>query len=565
MATKRYLIIGGVAGGASVAARLRRLDEKAEITMLERGRDVSFSNCALPYFIGGDIASSEDLKLVTPDTFWRRYRIQARTLTEALAIDREHKTVRVKNLETGTEEILAYDALFLSPGASPIMPSLIPGIKLPHVFSVRNVVDVERIDQHLSEHPIKEVAVIGGGFIGLEMTESLHKRGFHVTVVDMAPQVMLPFDPDMAQLLHKEIMDQGVSLALGDGLKEIHEDCVTLASGRRIPAQAVIMGIGVMPETGLARDCGLDVTNSGNIRVDGAMRTSDPHIFAVGDAVEVIRFQTGKPTRLPLAGPALRQARQAATAQTEQVPDIPGVLGSSVIRVFDLTAAVTGMNEKLLRDEGIDYGVAFVIANDIVGIMPGASPIFIKLMYENGSGKVLGAQAIGQGAAEKRIDVIATAIRFGATVHDLKDLDLCYSPLYSTARDPVNQVSMQATNLLEGKVRQVLFSQVRELVDQGAYLLDVREREEYDHAHVKGAVNIPLSELRERQGEIPRDRPVYAYCRSGGRSYNAVRALVQEGVDAYNIAGSFLALSWHEYYQDQAHERESIVTGYNFE
>jgi len=562
---KKYLVIGGVAGGASVAARLRRLDEEAEITMLERGRDVSFSNCALPYFIGGDIARSSDLKLVTPEEFWQNYRIRARTLTEALSIDREQKTVLVKDLSSGALETLPYDVLFLSPGASPIMPQSLPGIRLPHVFSVRNVVDVERIDARLKEQPVKEVAVIGGGFIGLEMAESLHKRGLQVTVVDMAPQVMLPFDGDMAQFLHKEIVDQGVRLALGDGLGEIHPGHVTLASGREIPAQAVIMAIGVRPEIGLAQGCGLEIGATGGIRVDGAMRTSDPGIYAVGDAAELIHFQTGKPCRLPLAGPALRQARQAATAQTEEVGEIPGVLGSSVIRVFGLTAAATGLNEKALKEAGTDYQAAFVIANDIVGIMPGSTPIFLKLLFERGTGRVLGAQAIGRGAAEKRVDVIATAIRFGARVQDLKDLDLCYSPLYSTARDPVNQAALQATNLLEGKLRQVLFSQVRGLVEEGAYLLDVREKEEHGHAHIRGAVSIPLSQLRERLAEIPRDRPVYAYCRSGARSYNAVRAMMQEGIEAVNIAGSFLALSWHEYYQDRALNRPPVVTGYNFE
>ena len=503
--------------------------------------------------------------LVTPDTFWQRYRIHARTRMEALAIDRQDKTVRARDLETGQEETLPYDILFLSPGASPIMPAKLPGIQLPHVFSVRNVVDVERIDAYIKEHPVREAAVIGGGFIGLEMAENLHQRGLKVTVADMASQVMLPFDHDMAQLLHKEIMGHGVQLALFDGLGEFHAGHVTLASGRKIPAQVVIMAIGVRPETSLAVGCGLEIGTTGGIKVDGAMRTSDDSIFAVGDAVEVIRFQTGEPCRLPLAGPALRQARQAATAQTEEASDIPGVLGSSVIRVFGLTAASTGMNEKALADAGVDYGTAFVVVNDIVGIMPGASPLFLKLLFEKPAGKVLGAQAIGQGAAEKRIDVIATAIRFGATVYDLKDLDLCYSPLYSTARDPVNQAALQATNLLEGKVRQVPFSQMRALAEKGEYLLDVREEDEYALGHVKGARNIPLSQLRERMDEIPRDRPVFAYCRSGARSYNAARAMAQDGLDAYNIAGSFLALSWHEYYQDQVSDREPIVTSYNFE
>ncbi|HSK69684.1 MAG TPA: FAD-dependent oxidoreductase [Candidatus Limnocylindria bacterium] len=563
---RRYLIVGGVAGGASVAARLRRLDEGADITMLERGRDVSFSNCALPYFLGGEIAGSEDLKLVSPQTFWDRYRIRALTRHEALRIDRAAKTVRVRDLTAGTETDMPYDTLFLSPGASPIMPPSLPGINLPHVFSVRNVEDVERIDAWLKANAVRQVAVVGGGFIGLEFMENLHKAGYGVTVVDMARQVMLPLDEDMAQFLHREIVNHGVGLILGDGIRAITPDGVTLASGTSVPAGAVVMAIGVRPETGLARDAGLDIGETGAILVDAQMRTSDPDIFAVGDAVQVRRLQTGKASRLALAGPALRQARLAANAANGRADAVPGVIGSAVIRVFGLGAAATGMNEKQCADEGIDCGVSFVAPSDRVGIMPGAAPMFFKLTWEKGTGKVLGAQAVGRGSVDKRVDVVSAALRFGATIDDLKDLELCYAPTFGTARDVVNIAGLNACDQRDGLVAQVPFAKVRELVGDGAFLLDVREEAEYAWGHVKGAANVPLGALRDRLAEVPRDRPVYVYCRTGQRSYNAVRLLLQNGFRrVFNIAGSFLALSWHEYYWDRASGRDPVLTGYNFE
>lgn len=563
---KKYLVVGGVAGGASVAARLRRLDEHAEIVMLERGRDVSFSNCALPYYLSREIESAEDLKLVCPETFRDRYNIRALPRHEALKINRAEKNVQVKNLETGEISDFPYDVLFLSPGASPIMPPGIPGIHLPHVFSVRNVQDMERIDSWLKDKQVRDVAVIGGGFIGLEVMENLVHAGYQVSLADMAPQVMMPFDTDMVQILHKEILDHQVTLALGDGLKSIEEDGVTLSSGRRLAAQAVIVSIGVKPETQLARDAGLEIGATGGILVDGAMKTSDPSIYAVGDAVEVKRLDTGKPTRLALAGPALRQARRAANDVYGLADTLPGVLGSAVIRVFDMNAASTGMNERQCRQEGIDYGVSFVIPMDRVSIMPGAQPLFTKLVYEKGTGRVLGAQAMSRGAADKRVDVISTAIRFGATIYDLKDLELCYAPVFSTARDAINQAALSACNLEQRLYRQVMFTQMRQLVREGAYILDVREKEEYDYARVKGAVNIPLSQLRRRLDEIPRDRPIYLHCRTGQRSYNAARALTQLGFgEVYNVAGSFMALSYYEYFTDITTGREPIVTAYNFD
>ena len=563
---KKYLIVGGVAGGASIAARLRRLDENAQITMLERGRDVSFSNCSLPYFLSREVEDAEWLKLVDPPTFHDRYRITALTRHEALRINRADKTVLVRDLNTGEDRVLPYDTLFLSPGAMPIMPSALPGIRLPHVFSVRNVEDVERIDRYLKGHEVTKVAIIGGGFIGVEVMENLVEAGIRVSLIDLAPQVMLPFDEDMAQFLHKEIVDCGVELILGDGLNGISENGVTLNSGRFVDAQAVIMAIGVRPETALAKEAGLALGQTGAILVDEHMRTSDGHIFAVGDAVEVQNMQTGQQTRLALAGPALRQARVAANTASGRPDTIDGVLGASVLRVFSLNAAGVGLNERQCAQQGLDYAVSFVSPMDKVSIMPGAMPLFFKLVYEKGSGRVLGAQAIGRGAADKRIDVIATLLRFGGTVEDLKDLELTYSPVFSTARDVVNQAALSACDAREGLVNQVMFTQVRALRQSGAFIVDVREEDEFADGHIKGAANIPLSRFRERMGEIPKDRPVYLHCRTGQRSYNAARVLTQSGWEyVFNVAGSFLALSWFEFYRDQAEGREPILTAYQFD
>lgn len=413
---------------------------------------------------------------------------------------------------------------------------------------------------------VQDVAIIGGGFIGLEVMENLVKAGYRVSVADMAPQVMLPFDEDMAQLLHREILTHGVTLALGDGLQSIEEDGVTLSSGRRLPAQAVVVAIGVKPETGLAREAGLELGKAGGILVDRQMRTSDPSIFAMGDAVEVRHRLTNKQSRLALAGPALRQARVAANTVQGVADVVPGVLGASVLRVFSLNAAAVGLTERQCQAEGIAYQVSFVIPMDRVGIMPGAEPVFFKLLYEQSGGAVLGAQAISRGAADKRIDVIATLLRYQGTIMDLRDLELTYAPLFSTARDVVNLAGMNACDVVDGLCPQVMFTKVRSLHGQGAYFLDVREEDEFAWGHIKGAVNIPLSALRERLDEIPRDRAVYVHCRTGQRSYNAVRVLLQEGFSqVYNVAGSFLALSWYEYFQDQVTGREPIVTAYNFD
>lgn len=561
---KRVLIVGGVAGGASVAARVRRLDENAEIVMFERGPHVSFSNCALPYHLSGEIEESETLVLMNPDVFRNQYNIEARTRSEVIAVHAEQKTITVKNLDTDDTYEEAYDKLVLSPGASPIVPPL-EGVTSEHVFTVRNVVDIERLQGFVSKQAIEDVVVIGGGFIGIEVAENLVHAGKKVTLVEAQNQVMAPFDYDMVQILHKEMIDNGMDLILGDGIQSVKADHIVLASGKTVKAQAVIMAIGVRPETSLAKEAGLEIGKTGGIKVDHSYRTSAPDIYAVGDAIEVHHKITGQKTRLALAGPAQRQARAAA----DDMYGIPhrnnGVIGSSAIQVFNMNAASTGLNERTCEQVGYDYDVAFVIPSDKVGIMPNSNPMYFKLIFEKPTGRVLGAQAIGRGNVDKRIDVIASMIMMHATLEDLKELELCYSPVFGTAKDVVNFAALAGLNILNGVIKQVRFNDVRELVEQGATIIDGREPGEFKHGHIKTAINIPLSEFRQRLDEIPTDKPIYVHCRSGQRSYNMVKALTNLGYDnVYNIAGSYLGTCLYEYFNDQQQGREPIVTNYNF-
>lgn len=562
---KRVLVVGGVAGGASAAARIRRLDEQANITIFERGPHVSFSNCALPYYLSGTIARSEQLVLMSPEKFKKQYNIDVRTGQEILSIDRAAKTVTVKRASDGTTYEEAYDVLVLSPGAAPIVPSSIAGMRQPHVFTVRNVVDIANLKQYVDGYSIQDIAVIGGGFIGLEVAENLRSAGKNVSLVEAANQIMAPFDYDMAQILHKELLDNGVKLVVGDGLKEIGTDKITLTSGAELPAGAVVLAIGVTPETALAKACGLDIGVTGGIRVNHHYQTSDPNIYAVGDAIEVYNRQTRRPARLALAGPAQRQARAAGDHICGMNHNNRGVIGSCAVRVFGLNAAATGLNEKTAQAAGIPYDFAYIIPSDRPGLMPAARPMHFKLLYEVPTGRILGAQAIGEGAVDKRIDVIAAMITMGGDLEDLKELELCYSPMFGTAKDVVNHAALVALNLLYGKVRQVPVSAVRSLVEEGAVLIDVREPAEYAAGHLKTAVNLPLSQLRERMGEIPADRPVYLHCRSSQRSYNALMALQNSGFNnIWNISGSFLGICLYEYYNDITQGREAIVTAYNF-
>lgn len=562
---KRILIIGGVAGGASVAARARRLDAGAEIIMFERGQHVSFSNCSLPYYLSGVVGNSDALVMMSPEKFKKSYDIDARVNSEVTAINRDKKTIEIKNTLTGDVHEEAYDVLVMAPGASPVKPRSISGIDGKNVYTVRNVADIVHLKAGLEAAGAENTAVIGGGFIGIEVAENLAKAGKKVTVVEAMSQILAPFDYDMVQMLHKELLDNGVSLIVEDGVKTIEEKQITLASGKTVPADAVILAIGVAPETGLAKAAGLEIGETGGILVDHNYRTSDKNIYAVGDAIEVFDRMTGKPSRLALAGPALRQARAAADAMYGISDDNRGVIGSCALRVFGLNAAATGLNERNARKAGIPCDFVYVIPGDKVGIMPGSAPMHFKLVFEVPTGRILGAQAIGRGNVDKRVDVIAAMVSMNGTIRDLKNLELCYSPVFGTARDVVNQAALVAENILYGRFRQVPVTQVRSLVEEQAFIVDVREKGEYEAGHLKGSVNIPLSELRERTDEIPKDRPVYLHCRSSQRSYNALMALQGRGYEnVVNISGSFLGICLYEYYNDVAMGREKIVTEYNF-
>jgi len=563
---RKILIIGGVAGGASAAAKLRRNSEEDQIIMFEKGPHVSFSNCSLPYHLSGVIKEAEDLVLMSPELFLKQYNIDARVNNEVIAIDRDNKNVIVKNILTGKNYTETYDKLILSPGAAPIVPS-IPGIEQVNVFTIRNVVDIDKLNKFVKQIYTKDVAVIGGGYIGVEAAENLRVAGYHVSLIEATNQILRPFDYDMVQIFHKEMVDNQVNLIVGEKVEKFEQDKVVLSSGIKINASVVVMAIGVSPETYLAKEAGIEIGETGAIKVDKNYQTNVPNINAVGDAIEVYHALTHTMTKLSLAGPALKEARSVADHINNKCSLNKGYIGSSAIKVFDYNGASTGLNESLIKalNMKINYGIVRVILSDKVGIMPDAAPMHFKLLYEVPTGKILGAQAIGKGDVTKRIDIIATVIKFGGTVEDLKDLELCYAPPFSTAKDIVNYAGYVGSNLLNGDYKQVNIDKVRELVESNNFILDVRERGEYARGHIKSAVNIPLSELRGRISEIPKDIPVYIHCRTGQRSYNAVLALQNLGfLNVYNITGSFLGLSFYEYFNDKMMERESIVTEYNF-
>ncbi|WP_415408048.1 FAD-dependent oxidoreductase [Sulfurovum sp. CS9] len=559
----KYLIVGGVAGGASVAARLRRLGEDDEIIMFEQGPHVSFSNCSLPYRLSGEVKQTEDLVLMNPELFRGQFNIDARVNSEVIAIDREKKEVEVKNLLDGRIYKESYDKLILSPGAKPIVPKL-PGIEKANTFTLRNVVDIDKLHTFIERTKPSRVTVIGGGFIGIEVMENLVAAGYQVTLVQSPPQILNQFDPDMVQILHKEIMDHGVELILGDRVTAFDTNKVILQSGKEIESEAVVMSIGIVPATDLALQAGVDLGKTGAIKVDPNYLTNDPNIYAVGDAIEVFNSLTQENFKLSMAGPALKQARSVADHIHGRTVNNTGYIGSSVVKVFNFNAASTGLNEKMLSKMEIDYDWAQIIPKDKVGIMPDAEYLIFKLLFEKPTGRILGAQAIGRGNVDKRIDVIATAIKFGATIKNLPDLELCYAPPFGTGKDVINYAGYVASNLLNGDFKQISFTKIRELVENGAYILDIRETFEYDEGHIKKVINIPLSQLRQRYEEIPKDVPVYIHCRSGQRSYNAVLALQAKGyTEVFNISGGYIGLLAYEYFTDQSTGREPIVTGYS--
>lgn len=560
----KVLVVGGVAGGASTAARIRRLDEQAEVIMFEKGPHVSFSNCSLPFYLSGIVPTSEKLIMMSPEKFKKQYNLDARVNQEVIAIHRDRKTIEVKHVVTGEVYEEAYDFLLLSPGAKPTLPP-IEGIHSSHVFTIRNVADIERLQTYIQMNNVQDIAVIGGGFIGVEVAENLREAKKSVTLIQRGAQIMDPYDEDMVQIMQKELLDHGVNLELRAAVEKIETAHVILANGKKIAAEVVVVAAGAKPETDLAIQAGLDLGVTGGIKVNTNYQTNDPSIYAVGDAIEVYDQILHRPTRLALAGPAQKQARAAADHMYGITNRQRGVIGSSSIQVFDYNCAATGINERTAKMAGIEADSVYVIAPDKVGLMPSSNPLHFKLVYEVPTGKILGAQAIGKGNADKRIDVIATMITMGGTIEDLKDVELSYSPMYSTAKDVVNMAALVATNVLYGRFKQVHVSEIRDLYEQGAFFLDVREKNEFENGHIKGALNIPLSELRERMDEIPKEHPIYVHCRSAQRSYNAVMALQNSGfTQVYNVSGSFLGICLYEYVQDTLQQREPIVTAYNF-
>jgi NADPH-dependent 2,4-dienoyl-CoA reductase/sulfur reductase-like enzyme/rhodanese-related sulfurtransferase len=563
--SKKIVIIGGVAGGASVAARVRRLDEHAHITMFEKGPHVSFSNCSLPFYLSGTVADINQLVLISPETFLNRYNIEAKVNSEVVKIVPDQKKVIVKDVITGDLFEEPYDALYLSPGARPIMPKNISGIDKKHVFSVRNVVDIDRIDHYIKDNHCKKAAVVGGGYIGLEIVENLKDRGLEVTLIEAAEQIMKPIDYDMVQIVHQEIVSHGVELIVGEAVCTIQDDKIITNQSKEIGADIVIMAIGVIPETSLAVDAGIKLGASGAIQVNHNYLTNIPHIYAVGDAIEVHHALLHGPTRLTLAGPALREARAAADHLYGRPVHNKGFIGSSSVRVFNMNIASTGLNAKQCDAHNIQYDYVYIMPCDRVSIMPEVQTMHLKVLFEVPTGKLLGCQAVGKGEVVKRIDVMAAMITMSATLYDLTDLELCYSPTYSTPRDPLNHAALVGVNILNGEFKQVKVSEVRRLVESKAFILDVREKSEYDSGHIKGAKHIPMGEIRNRLDEIPKDQNVYVHCRSGQRSYNIVRTLTNLGYEhIYNISGSFLGISYYEYYLDQQLKRDPIVTQYNF-
>jgi NADPH-dependent 2,4-dienoyl-CoA reductase/sulfur reductase-like enzyme/rhodanese-related sulfurtransferase len=551
----KLVIVGGVAGGASAAARARRLSEDAEVVLIERGPDVSFANCGLPYYLGGEIADRDKLLVVTPERLKARLNLDVRTRSSVEAIDRARKTVRVRDLATGREYEEPYDKLILAPGAAPIRPPL-PGIDLPGVFTLRNLQDVDRIKERL-DGGVRRAVVIGAGFIGLELVENLARRGVSTTVVELQDQVLPPFDKEMTTPVAQELAGRGVTLQLGQSAEAFEPAAdgltVVLKSGRRLPAHLVVLGVGVRPESRLAVEAGLAVGPRGGIRVNEHLQTSDPDVYAVGDAIEVTDFVTGEPAQVPLAGPANRQGRLAADHAFGRPARYRGTQGTAIVRVFGKTAALTGTSEKSLERAGRPYRKVYVHPTHHAGYYPGAEAMTLKLLFDPESGRVLGAQAVGGAGVDKRIDVLAVAIQAGMSVFDLEEMELAYAPQYGSAKDPVNMAGFVAAGLLRGDHPQADVEAVLAApAGERPVLVDVRTPQEYAGGHIPGAVNVPVDDLRSRLRELPRDRDIAVYCQVGQRGYLATRILLQAGYPAANVGGGYKTYRLHHPETDNA-------------
>lgn len=538
---KRIIIVGGVAGGASAAARARRLSESAEIVLFERGEHISFANCGLPYHIGGAIQDRTKLLVQTPEAMRKRFRIDVRTRTEVIRIDPSKQEITARDPAGQREYTERYDALILSPGAEPIRPPL-PGIENPYVFTLRNLADMDAIKRVVDQdHPVR-AAIVGGGYIGLEMAEALRERGLEVTLIEMLPQVMGPVDPEMAAPLHSHLRDKGVDLRLKTSVCAIHPQeggvRVETSTGETIDCGLVILSVGVRPESKLAREAGLVLGERGGIKVDAQMRTSDPHIYAVGDAVEVNDFISGVSTLIPLAGPANRQGRIAADAIFGRKSEYKRSQGTAICKIFDLCVGMTGMNEKNLKYAGMPYEKVYVHPASHAGYYPGASPLNLKVLFDPNNGKILGAQAVGADGVDKRIDVLAVAIRAGMTVYDLEHLELSYAPPYGSAKDPVNYAGFAAANFLRGDVR-LCHSEELKHPGPNQIPLDVRTPKEVEAGTIPGSLAIPLDELRDQLDKLPRDKELLVFCAAGLRGYLACRILSQNGFQCKNLTGGY--------------------------
>ncbi|WP_018661344.1 CoA-disulfide reductase [Heyndrickxia acidiproducens] len=543
--TQKVIIIGGVAGGATAAAKLRRLSEDVEIILVERGEYISFANCGLPYYIGETITDRSKLLVQTVEGMSERFNMDIRNLSEVVSINPDHHSVTIKNLRNGEEYKETYDKLLLSPGARPIIPP-IPCLKENEtLFTLRNIPDTDKIKNYVDQQKPKQAVVVGGGFIGIEMAENLAERGIKVTIIEMANQVMAPIDYEMASILHHHLKEKGVRLILENGVQSFADNGkkIILSDGTTVDTDMTILSIGVRPENELAKNAGLELGPRGHIIVNEYLQTSNEDIYAVGDAIEVVDYINGNQTAIPLAGPANRQGRIAAKNMMGQKEKYQGTLGTSVAKVFDLTVASTGNNEKTLKRIRTPYEVLHIHPSSHAGYYPGAAQISLKLIFNKETGKIYGAQAIGVDGVEKRIDVISTAIKGGLTVEDLTNLELSYAPPYSSAKDPVNMAGYVATNILEGELEHIQWHEVDKTIDDGGLLIDVREPMEREFGYIKGSINIPLNDLRKRLNEIPKDKTVYVSCQVGLRGYLASRILKNNGYHVKNVDGGWKTYS----------------------
>ncbi|OCL25547.1 pyridine nucleotide-disulfide oxidoreductase [Orenia metallireducens] len=540
--SKKVLIVGGVAGGASTAARLRRVDEEAEIIIFEKGEHISFANCGLPYHIGEVIKERDKLLVQTPEAMEARFDIDVRVMNEVLSINRGNKEVKVKDWVKGEVYTESYDVLVLSPGADPIKPPL-PGIDGKNIFTLRNIPDTDLIKGFVDDNKPENAVVVGAGYIGVEMAENLHHRGVKVSVVELAPQVLGPIDADMAAIVHNHMRTKGVDLHLSDGVKAFREEgdktIVELQSGKEIKASLVVMSIGVKPSTKLAKEAGLELGETGAIKVNKHLQTSDESIYAIGDAIEVVDFVTKKPAHIPLAGPANKQGRIVANNLAGAKEKFVGTQGTAIAKVFDLTVAATGNNEKQLKEAGIDYQVSYTNSKNHAGYYPGAIPMTIKIIFTPDKGKLLGAQIVGYDGVDKRIDILATAIRFEKTVFDLQELELAYAPPFGSAKDPVNMAGFTAGNILKGMVDVIYWHELEDLSND-TIILDVREEVEVELGKIDGSINIPLNSLRDRLDELDKDKNIVIYCAVGLRGYIGARILIQHGFKKVkNLSGGY--------------------------